>query len=82
MNLSLPPKLVGKLVWVPFILIPNYVFDALLPVFFFIFFIFALWHRWQTQMNAIKKIQSFFITITLPLADKVEFQSLEGGDNA
>jgi hypothetical protein len=39
-------------------------------------------YRWQTQMSAIKKIQAFFIKIILPLADKVEFQSLEGGDNA
>jgi hypothetical protein len=38
MNLSLPPILIGKLVWVPFIFIPNYVFDALLPVFYFFHF--------------------------------------------
>jgi hypothetical protein len=35
MKLSLPPKLVGKLVWIPVILfckifIPSYLFDALL----------------------------------------------------
>jgi len=33
-------------------------------------------------VSAIKKIQASFIIIILPLADKVEFKSLEGGDNA
>jgi hypothetical protein len=39
-------------------------------------------HRWQTQMNAIKKILRSFIVIEVPLGDRVSFQNFQCGDNA